>query len=185
MSFIATLWLPILVSAVLVFIASAIIHMGPFWHRSEFPAPPDQDRLQDALRPFGLAPGEYMLPRPADMKDCNKPEFVEKLTRGPVAILTIVPNGRMSMGKPLSQWFVYVLFVSAFAAYLAHATLAADAPYLQVFRVAGTVAFVAYAVGLWQNSIWFHRPWTNTIKHTVDGLIYGCLTGGAFGWLWT
>jgi len=71
-----------------------------------------------------------------------------------------------------------------FAAYVAHATLAADAPYLQVFRVTGTVAFVAYAVGLWQNSIWFHRPWSNTVKHTVDGLIYGCLTGGAFGWLW-
>ena len=184
MTFIADLWLPILASAAIVFVASAIIHMGPFWHRSEFPAPPDQDRLQDALRPFGLAPGEYMLPKPQDMKDCNKPEFVEKLTRGPVALITVVPNGRMSMGKPLSQWFVYTLVVSGFAAYVAHATLAADAPYLQVFRVAGTVAFIAYAVGLWQQAIWFHRSWSGTIKHTLDGLIYGCLTGGAFGWLW-
>jgi len=184
MTFIADLWLPILLAAVLVFAVSAAIHMGPFWHRSEFPALAEQDRIQDALRPFGIAPGEYMLPKPASMKDCNKPEFVEKLKRGPVAILTVVPNGPMSMGRPLAQWFVYTVIVSALAAYVAHATLAADAPYLEVFRVAGTVAFVAYAVGLWQNSIWFSRPWSNTLKHTLDGLIYGCLTGGAFGWLW-
>jgi len=185
MTFITLLWAPILLSAVLVFVVSAIIHMGPFWHRSAFPALAEQDRIQDALRPFGLAPGEYMLPRPRDMKDCNKPEFVEKLTRGPVAILTVIRSGPMSMGKPLTQWFVYSLVVSALAAYVAHATLAPGTPYLQVFRVAGTVAFVAYTAGLWQSSIWYHRPWSTTIRHTLDGLIYGCLTGGAFGWLWT
>ena len=63
MTAIASLWLPILVSAVLVFLASSIIHMAPLWHRNELPAPPDGDRLQDAMRPFGLAPGQYMLPR--------------------------------------------------------------------------------------------------------------------------
>jgi hypothetical protein len=183
MTFIADLWLPILLSAVLVFAVSSVIHMGPFWHRSEFPPLGEQDRIQDALRPFGIAPGEYMLPRPKNMKDCDKPEFVEKLTRGPVMLLTVIPNGRMSMGRPLAQWFVYTVFVSALAAYVVHATVAADAPYLEVFRVAGTVAFAAYAVGLWQSSIWFHRPWSSTIKHTLDGFIYGCLTGGAFGWL--
>lgn len=180
---ITSLWLPILVSAVIVFIASSIIHMGPFWHRNEFPPLAEQDRVQDALRPFGIAPGEYMLPKPKDMKDCNAPEFVEKLKRGPVGILTIIPNGPMSMSRPLVQWFIYTVVVSALAAYVLHATVDPGAPYLHVFRVAGTVAFTAYAVGLWQNSIWFHRPWSNTLKHTLDGLIYGCLTGGAFGWL--
>ena len=106
MSFLADLWLPILVSAALVFIVSAIIHMGPFWHRNEFPPLAEQDRVQDALRPFGIAPGEYMLPKPKDMKDCNAPGFVEKLKRGPVGILTIIPNGPMSMSRPLVQWFI-------------------------------------------------------------------------------
>jgi hypothetical protein len=184
MSFIADLWMPILVATVLVFVASAIIHMGPFWHRSEFPPLADQDRILDALRPFGLRPGEYMLPKPKEMKDCNTPEFVEKLKRGPVLIATVIPSGPMSMSKPLVQWFVHVLVVSVLAAYLANATLPADAPYLAVFRVTGTAAFLAYALGLWQQSIWYHRPWPTTIKHTLDGLIYGCLTGGAFGWLW-
>jgi hypothetical protein len=184
MTFIADLWMPILLATVLVFVASSIIHMGPFWHRGDYPALPDQDRLQDALRPFGLKPGEYMLPRPKDMKDCKTPEFTEKLKRGPVLVMTVVPNGPMNMTKPLVQWFLYVLLVSAFCAYLAHATLPAGAPYLQVFRVAGTAAFLSYAVGLWQMSVWYHRPWATSLKYTLDGLIFACLTGGAFGGLW-
>jgi len=184
MTFIAALWLPILASAVIVFVASSIIHMAPLWHRGECPPLPDQDRVQDALRPFQLQTGEYMLPRAKDMKSMQAPEFVEKLKRGPVVIMTVIPNGPISMSKSLAQWFIYSVIVSILAAYVAGATLADDAPYLAVFRVAGTVAFVAYAVGLWQQSIWYSRPWSTTLKHTVDGLIYGLLTGGTFGWLW-
>ena len=181
---IADLWLPILASAVIAFIASSIIHMAPLWHRSEFPALPDQDRLQDALRPFNLRPGEYMLPRAKSMKDCTTPEFEEKLKRGPVLIMTVVPNGPFSMRKPLTQWFVYTLVVGVLAAYVAGATLPAGAEYLSVFRIAGVTAFIAYAVGLWQQSIWYNRPWSTTAKLALDGLIYGLLTGGVFGWLW-
>src|SRR5688572_32453939 len=118
MTDIAALWLPILASAVIVFVASSIIHMAPLWHRNDLPAPPDGDRMQDALRPFGLRPGEYMLPRPQNMKDCNAPEFVEKLKRGPVLIMTVIPNGPMSMAKPLVQWFVCILVISALVAYV-------------------------------------------------------------------
>ena len=119
------------------------------------------------MRPFKLQPGEYMLPRAKDMKSMQAPEFAEKLERGPVII------------------FIYTVVVSIFAVYVAVAMLAADAPYLSVFRVAGTTAFIAYAVGLWQQSIWYNRPWSTTLKHTLDGLIYGLLTGGTFGWLWS
>jgi hypothetical protein len=184
MTAIAALWLPIILSAVIVFIASSIIHMTKLWHRDELPAPPDADRLQDAMRPFQLQPGEYMLPRPKDMKDCNPPEFIEKLKRGPNLVMTVMPNGPMSMSRPLVQWFIFVLVVSVLTAYLAAATLPADATYLAVFRVAGTTAFIAYAAGVWPQSIWYHRPWPTTLKFTLDGLIYGLLTGGAFGWLW-
>jgi hypothetical protein len=184
MTTIAALWMPILLSAVVVFIASSIIHMAPLWHRGECPAVPDQDRVMDALRPFNLRPGEYMLPRAADMKACSSPEFIEKLKRGPVMIMTVVPNGPISMSKPLVQWFIYTLVVGLLAAYVAGRVLAPGADYLAVFRVAGTTAFIAYAVGLWQQSIWYHRPWSTTLKMTLDGLIYGLLTGGVFGWLW-
>ncbi len=185
MTTIAALWLPILLSAVIVFIASSIIHMAPLWHRGECPAVPDQDRMMDALRPFNLKPGEYMLPRAKDMKQMQAPEFVEKLERGPVVIMTVIPNGPISMSKNLVKWFIYTLVVGMLAAYVAGATLPADAPYLAVFRVAGAVAFIAYSVGLWQQSIWYNRPWPTTLKLTLDGLIYGLLTGGTFGWLWS
>lgn len=167
MTTIAALWLPILLSAVIVFIASAIIHMGPLWHRNDFPALPDQDRVIDALRPFRLQPGEYMLPRANGMKECKEPQFVEKLERGPVLTMTVIPNGPVTMSKSLVLWFIYTLVVGTLAAY-----------------IAGATAFVAYAVGLWQQSIWYHRPWSSTAKLTFDGLIYALLTGGTFGWLW-
>jgi hypothetical protein len=184
MTTIAALWLPILLSAVIVFIASSIIHMAPLWHRNEAPALPDQDRIQDALRPFGLKPGEYMLPRGKDMKDCKTPEFEEKLKRGPVLFMTVVPSGPFSMGRPMTMWFIYTIVVSVLAAYVAGATLPAGTEYLRVFQVAGATAFIAYSIGLWQQSIWYHRPWSTTLKLTFDGLIYGLLTGGVFGWLW-
>ncbi|MGH8129758.1 MAG: hypothetical protein ACRES3_02770 [Steroidobacteraceae bacterium] len=184
MTTIAALWMPILLSAVIVFIASSIIHMAPLWHRSECPPIPDQDRVMDALRPFNLKPGEFMLPRAKNMKDMKSPEFTEKLKRGPVMVMTVIPNGPISMGKSLVQWFIYTLIVGVFVAYLAGATLDPGAEYLSVFRVAGTTAFIAYAIGLWQQSIWYSRPWSTTIKLTFDGLIYGLLTGGVFGWLW-
>jgi len=184
MTTIAALWMPILLSAVIVFVASSIIHMAPLWHRGECPAVPDQDRVMDALRPFGLRPGEYMLPRAGDMKAMKSPEFIEKLKRGPVLIMTVLPNGPISMSKALVQWFIYTVIVGVLAAYVAGRALAPEADYLTVFRIAGTTAFVAYAVGLWQQSIWYNRPWSTTIKLTLDGLIYGLLTGGVFGWLW-
>lgn len=184
MTAIAALWLPILVSAVLVLVASSVIHMAPLWHRDALPSPPDGDRMQDALRPFGLKPGQYMLPRPASMKECREPAFVEKLNRGPVLILTVLRNGPMSMSRPMLQWAAFILVVSGLTAYLAAATLPADASYLAVFRVTGTAAFLAYAAAVWPESIWHHRPWGTSAKFTLDGLIYALLTGGAFGWLW-
>jgi hypothetical protein len=184
MTTIAALWLPILLSAVIVFIASSIIHMAPLWHRGEWSPLPEQDRVQDALRPFNFQPGEYMLPRAKDMKSMQAPEFVEKLKRGPVIIMTVIPNGPITMSKSLVQWFIYTLVVGMLAAYVAGVTLPAGTHYLGVFRVAGATAFIAYAVGLWQQSIWYSRPWATTLKHTFDGLIYALLTGGTFGWLW-
>lgn len=180
----AALWLPIIAAAVIVFIASSIIHMAPLWHRGESPAPPDQDRVLDALRPFAFKPGEYMMPRAADVKAMKSPEFTEKLRRGPVLLMTVLPNGPISMGKSLGQWIVYCVVVSIIAAYITGIALAPGADYMTVFRVASTTSFIGYTVALWQQSIWYSRPWSTTLKLTLDGFIYGLLTGGAFGWLW-
>ncbi len=180
----STLWLPVLLSAVIVFVASSIIHMALPWHRNDYAQIPDQDKVMDALRPFGIAPGDYMLPRCSNMAEMKTPEFQGKLNKGPVMILTVMPNGQWTMGKNLVLWFLYSVVVGLFAAYVASHALPPGAPYPRVFQVVGATAFIGYAVALWQMSIWYRRAWSTTIKATVDGLFYALLSAGVFGWLW-
>ncbi len=118
------------------------------------------------------------------MKAFSDPAFQAKWKKGPVASLTVLPSGTNFMGAQLAQWFVYAAVVAFFAGYVASRTLGPGADYLMVFRVVATTAFMGYALGLWQMKIWYQRSVTTTLKSTFDGLLYGCLTGGAFGWLW-
>jgi len=178
------LWLPILLSSVFVFLASFLFHMVFPWHKNDFGKLNDEDKIMDALRPFGIPPGEYMIPRASSPKEMGSPEFKEKLNKGPVVIVTALPNGGQSMSKPLVLWFAYCVAVGIFSGYVAGRALPAGDEYLQVFRFAGVAAFLSYSVGLWQQSIWYGRPWKTTIINTVDGLIYSLLTAGTFGWLW-
>jgi hypothetical protein len=127
------LWLPILLSAVIVFVASSIIHMFLPWHRSDYGMVPNQDKVMDALRPFNIAPGDYMLPRPANMADMRNPEFIAKLDRGPKLVMTVMPNGHQGMGKTFVQWFLYAVVVSVLAAYVAGRALPPGTVYLHVF----------------------------------------------------
>jgi hypothetical protein len=179
-----SLWLPIVVSAVLVFLASSIVHMLLGWHAGDYPSLPDEARFADAVRPLAIPPGDYMVPRPGSMKEMRTPEFIEKRKTGPVMMITVFPTGEFGMGKNLAMWFVYSLVVSLFAAYVTGRAVGPGTDYLQVFRFAGTIAFIGYALALWQMSIWYRRQWRTTIVSTIDGLIYAGLTAGTFGWLW-
>ena len=184
MTALTALWLPIVVSAIFVFIASSIIHMLPLWHKGDYPAFPNQDAVQNALAPMNIPPGDYMLPRAATMAEMKTPEFKARTERGPILIATVVDGKAMSMGRSLGLWFVYLLVVSFFAAYIAGRALPPGAAYLDVHRFAGATAFIGYAVALWQMWIWYHRSLKATILSTVDSLIYALLVGGTFGWLW-
>ena len=178
----ADLWLPILLSAVLVFVASSIIHMALRWHSSDFKRFPNENGVMDALRPFNLPPADYVAPLPESMAHMNSPEFKAKQARGPSFTLTMLVS--TSIGRNLVKWFLYSILIAVFAAYVASLTLPAGAPYMIVFRVTSTVTFAAYALALWQNWIWYSRSLGYTVRTTIDGLIYALLTGGAFGWLW-
>ena len=181
---ITALWLPIVVSAVIVFVASSILHMALPMHKSDYRKLPDEDRVLDALRAAGVTPGRaYAFPYTTH-KEMKQPEVVEKFKRGPVGLLTLFPSGPPAMGKFLGQWFVYCLVVGFFVAYLTGRTRPPGTHYLEVFRVAGCAAFLSYSVALIQESIWKGQTWGVTFKHVFDGLIYGLLTAGTFGWLW-
>jgi hypothetical protein len=181
---IMSLWIPILLSAVIVFVASSLIHMFLPYHRNDFRKVPAEDEVMEALRRFEIPPGDYVIPRASSGKEMRAPEFVEKANKGPVAFMTVMPSGIPGMAKNLVLWFIYCVVVGIFAAYIAGRALGPGADYTAAFRFAGCTAFVGYALALWQNSIWYRRAWTTTLKATFDGLIYGLLTGGTFGWLW-
>jgi hypothetical protein len=179
-----SLLLPILLSAVFVFILSSVLHMALTYHQSDFRRIPDEAAVRDALGRLTIPPGDYMVPRGEGMASMKDPEFVARLVKGPVFLATFLRPGPPNMGPSLAKWFLYCVVVSLFAGYVAGITLPAGTPYMTVFRVAGTVAFVGYAMAYWQNAIWYGRSVSTTLKVTFDGLLYGLVTAGTFGWLW-
>ncbi|HEY5614496.1 MAG TPA: hypothetical protein VIL52_00605 [Bacteroidota bacterium] len=180
------LWMPVLLSAVFVFIASSIIHMFSGWHKNDYAKVPDEDKVMDALRPFNIPPGDYMMPRAEGMADMKSEAFLDKLDKGPVIMFSAWKSGRgsASMTGSLVWWFIYSVAISVFAGYVAGRALPAGAEYLEVFRFAGATAFLGYAAALWPMTIWYKRSWKTAFKETIDGLIYGLITAGTFGWLW-
>ena len=178
------LWLPILLSVVLVFFASFIMHMVLSYHKSDYRQLPDEDRVTDAVRNARVTPGPaYFFPY-FSFKEMKSAPVVEKMKRGPVGLLTVLPSGPPAMGKNMMQWFLYCLVITVLAAYLSGRTLAPGAAFLQVFRVASIAAFLGYGAAHAQESIWSGRSWVVTCKHLLDSVIYAALTAGTFGWLW-
>jgi hypothetical protein len=178
------LWFPILLSAVFVFIASSVLHMVLPIHKSDMKQLPGEGDVLEAMRSQSVTPGEYMFPCPADMKDMESPEFIAKQEQGPVGFMVVVPNGPYGMGKALLQWFVYSIVVAAFVAHIASFSLDPGASFKAVFHVTASLAILAHAVAQVPNAIWKGVSWTTTGKFVFDGLIYGVVTGLAFGWLW-
>jgi hypothetical protein len=179
-----SLWLPILVAAILVFVVSSIIHMVLGYHAADWKKLPSQNELQDALRRFSIPPGDYSLPGMASAKEMSTEEFKTMAEKGPMVVMTLWPGGEQRMGKSLVLWFLYSALVALFAGYVATVAFGPGAVYLTIFRVTGTVAFAGFALALLQQSIWYHRSWITTFRSMFDGLIYALLTAGSFGWLW-
>ncbi len=159
------------------------MHMLMTYHRSNYSKLPDEDKFLDMLRPSNLKPGLYIFPH-CEPKEMKTPAAIEKYKQGPVGHMNIVPNGPPVMPKFLGLWFGYCLVIGFFVAYLTAHTVPMGARYLAVVRVAGTAAFLAYGLGHLSNAIWKAQTWSATIKEVLDGLIYGLLTAGTFGWLW-
>ena len=179
-----SLWLPILLSAVIVFLASSVVHMVLTYHRSDFKGFPKEGEMMEALRKFNVPPGDYIMPFCSEPAQMKTPEFQEKWSRGPLMMATVWKPGPIQMGGQLAQWFIFSLIVSLFAAYLASRTLGPGAEYLRVSQVTSTVAFLGYSMARWSDVIWYKRQWMPALKASFDGVLYGLLTGGVFGWLW-
>lgn len=176
---IADFWLAILVAGAVSFVAGAVIWMAMPWHKKDYARTADEDAVRTALR--GNPPGMYNVPHVRTNDEFKSEEMQAKLKEGANAFVTVIPNGIPTMGARLVVNFLYNLLVAALCAYMLTMTQADS--YLEIYRVTCTTAWIAYGVAFIQESIWFYRPWSATIKNLLDALIYGLLIGGVFGWL--
>jgi len=179
-----SLWLPGLVSAVAVFVVSSILHMVLKYHRADYKKLADEDSVAGAIRQVGPGPGLYFIPYCAEFSQMKEPAFQKKFADGPVAMLTVMRNGPPNRAKSLAQWFLFSLLVSFVTAYVARHTLTFGEDGLKVLQVTGTIAFVAYGFGYFQDSIWKAIPWSNSLRAIIDAAIYALTTGLVFRWLW-
>ena len=185
MNTLPSLWLPILLSAVVVFVISALIHMVIKWHAADYRPLANEEAVRAAIRAGNPAPGRYVIPHCKDMKGMDSEAMVKKYEEGPVGNFTLGPTGVPNMGKYLGTWFVWALIIATVAAYIAVRIYGLDHGHARgAAKLAGTVTFIALGFGSVQESIWMMRPWSSSAKYLLDAALYGVGSGLVFFWLW-
>ena len=177
-------WLPILLSAVFVFVASSVINMAlKFWHVADMKGFANEEEVAAAIRKGKPAQGVYTIPF-CDPKTFKEPAVQEKFRLGPIAKINLSANGMPNLGKLLGAWFVFCLLVSIGCAGLAAQALPPHPGTHLILHTVGIAALLGYSFGEVTNSIWRAQPWIVSIKYMIDGLVYAIITAATFAWLW-
>lgn len=184
MEFFTQLWMPIVVSALVAWIISAIIWTAMPHRKKEWGGVTDEDDFRKAITSRKLKPGNYMFPycEPAEMKD---EAHKNRMNTGPYGTLYIWTH-RRGMGACMGGSFVFNLVASFFIAYIAWQALTgqADTAYLKVFQITGATAFLTYTFALIPGGIWFGKPVRSMVYDAIEGLVIALMIAGVFGWLW-
>ncbi len=178
------LWLPILLGTFLAWIASALIHIALKYHNSDYQQLANEDEVRTAVKSGSPGLGVHSVPYCVDMAQMNDEGMQQKFREGPVAFVTIFPNGMPPMGKLIGQQILYFLIGSVLVAYCASLALSPGDGYLEVFRFVAAVGFLAFGWATVPFSIWYGHLWSTAAKYLLDALIYGLLVAGSFAWLW-
>ena len=177
------LWLPIIVSTIVVYLAMMVFNMLLPLHWKDFAPVEDEDGLLEALRSRNVTRGQYYFPFANSREGMASPEWKEKVNRGPVGI-TLIHRSGTSMTRQLVGQLILTFAIAIAAGYMGTAALGTGAPYLEVFQATGTAAFLGHAGAHFTYAIWYGFGWGATWMRAAEGLIYGLLTAGVFGWLW-
>jgi hypothetical protein len=178
------LWLPIVLTAVFVFIASSLIHMVFKWHNSDYKKLNNEDEVGAVIRAGNNAPGQYVLPHCMDMKEMQGEAMMKKYIEGPIGFITLKKNGAPNMGPALMMWFVFTVFIAGSAALITLTSVGLQAhPHLAAHSV-GTISLLAYCGGSIQQGIWMGRPWRSVMKDLLDGFIYATISAFTFMYFW-
>ena len=181
---ISELWLAILLAGVLCWVASALIHMLIKYHNADYKKLSNEREVSDALRGGSPTPALYTMPFCADMKEMGDEAMQTKFADGPVAMITVMPNGMPAMGKLLGQQILFFIVGSVLIAYLASLSLLAGADSMLVFRQVFVASFLTYGWAQIPYSIWMGQPWSNCLRYLIDALIYAVVTASTFTLFW-
>ena len=178
------LWLPILVTAVAVFVASSLIHMVFKWHNLDYKKLTNEDAVLAAIRAGSPEPGQYVLPHCADMKDLQTEELQKKFREGPVGFMTLKRPGPPTIGGALGKWFVFNLAVAGIVGVIALRMYGLQADPRRAAHLVGVLSLLTYSGGSVQQGIWMGKPWGSVAKDLLDGAIYATVSALSFWWLW-
>lgn len=179
-----SLWLPILVSTVFVFILGFFLYMVLPHHRTDFERIEEEERFSVELQNHKLKKGLYSFPYAASPVDTKDPEYQKRVETGPVGLLIIGPNEVSPSRKQLAIHLLYIAVLTAIVAYIAGQALGPGTEYLKVFQIVGATSFVAFAGGCFVLPIWFHFGWSMVLKTAADSAVFSLATAGIFAWLW-
>ena len=178
------LWLPIIIGTFLAWIASGLIHVFLKYHNSDYQQLTNEDEVMNAVRNGSPALGIHTFPYSIDMNDMKDEAVQARFKKGPVGLLTMLPNGLPNMGKLMLQQISFFLVGCILIAYCATLALGPGAQYMSVFRFVAVVGFLTFGWGIIPFSIWFGHLWSMTARYLADALIYGLVVAGSFAWLW-
>jgi len=179
------LWLPILLSAVVVFVISSLIHMVFKWHASDYQGFANEDAVRDAIRTGNPSPGTYVVPYCKEMKDMGSDAMKRKYAEGPVGHMTIGPSGPPNMGKCLGLWFLWSLIIAIAAAFIVTQLMGlAPGRARAATKLFGAVIFVAHGFGTVTESIWMMRSWRSSVKYLLDAALYAFGSAAVFYSFW-
>ena len=89
------------------------------YHNSDYSELSNESEVLAALGASKPKPALYTLPHCADMKMMGEESIQKKFNDGPVAMISVLPNGMPPMGKLLGQQVAHFLLGSVLLAYLA------------------------------------------------------------------
>jgi hypothetical protein len=178
MEFLTALWMPIVLSAVVLFFASFVAWTVLPHHESDFRKAPNEEKLMATVRELNLPPGSYMFPW-CSHQEMKNPAMQERYKQGPRGKLVVwdMPN----MGRNLLLTFLYFLIVATFTAYIGYTAMGSGVDFMRVFRIIGSIGVLVYASSGQLNAVWFPR---RTLMDFIDGIAYGILMGLTFALLW-
>lgn len=179
-----SLWMPIVVSTVALFVMSFLVWAVLPHHRSDFKGMPDEEATRRVLDQQDLNRGVYHVPHVTSQAEMRDPEVVRKFEEGPRAFVTVLPTGMPGMGPQMVQQILFFLLTLVAVAYVAGRTIGPGADDVLVFRMVATTAWLAYGAAAVPEAVWFGKPWSHVFKHLADALVYGCIAGAVFAWLW-